>query len=109
MIATAPAIDPNKNWVFHFGSSVKNETPIKIMQDRYGVISFSIPYDGLRKIHIELLSRNVEEKLIEGKYSIGSSRLKENILFNVLNDGELVRGHPQGSLSRHVWSISTKD
>lgn len=108
MIATAPAIDPNKNWVFHFGSLVKNETPIKI-QDRNGLVSFSIPYDGLRKIHIELLSLNVEEKLIEGKYSIGSSRLKENVLFKVLNDGKLLQGNPQGSLSRHVWSISVKD
>jgi hypothetical protein len=108
MIAIAPAIDPNKNWVFHFGSLAKNETPIQ-MQNRNGVISFSIPFDGLRKIHIELLSLNEEEKLIVGKYSIGSSRLKENVFFKVLNEGKLLQGNPLGSLSRHFWSISSKD
>ncbi len=108
MTALTTAIDPNKNWAFHFGSLVKNEVPIK-MQQKNDIISFSIPFDGLRSINIELFSYQEVEKTIEGKYSFGSSNVKDNVFFKVLKGGKLLQGTPQGFFSRQVWTISTKD
>jgi len=108
MISTDPVIDPNKNWVFQFGNLVSSEISIQ-MQNRDGLICFSVPFENRRRIYIELLAVNEEGKIIEGKYSLGTSRLKESVFFNVLNEGKLLQGVPQGTLSRHSWTINRKD
>ena len=108
MIATTTAIDPNKNWVFHFGSLVPNEVPLK-MEDRNGTVCFSVPFEPQRKIYIELFSYNEEKKVIEGRYSLGDSRFKYPVNFEVLKGGRLLRGNPSGALSRHFWTISLKE
>jgi hypothetical protein len=101
-------IDPNKSWVFHFGSLVKNEVPIK-MQQKNDILSFSIPFDGQRSINIELFSYHEAEKTVEGKYSFGSSKIKDPVFFKVLEEGKRLQGTPKGFFSRQVWAISAKD
>jgi hypothetical protein len=106
MIATV--IDPNKNWVFSFGSLVKNEVSIK-MQEKENMISFYIALDGKKGINIELISVDEEKNVVEGKYSIGSSDYKDTVIFKIIEAGKLLRGIPSGALSRQVWTIKAKD
>ena len=108
MTATSLAIDPNKNWGFHFGNLVENWYPIK-MEERNGAVNFSIIFDAERNLNFELLSLNQKDQTIEGKYSLGTSDFKDSVTFKILEGGRLLQGTPKGALARHVWTLSVKD
>lgn len=104
MISTI--IDPNKNWQFHFGSLVKNETPIP-MEEKAGIVSFYVPLNEKEGIKIELMTLKKEEQIIEGKYTMTPTGYNESVIFKIVKAG-LFQGTPKGAMSRFTWTISTK-
>jgi hypothetical protein len=100
-----PALDPKKNWFFHFGSLVPNEEPIK-MEEKEGVITFEIFLEPGRIIKIELLKLDEEERIIEGQYSVSPMSCKDPVIFRILENGKLV-GRPSGFLERSVWTLTS--
>jgi hypothetical protein len=99
-------INPNKNWALHFSGLVDNSFPIQ-MKESQGKIIFSFPLDEKETIEIELYSFKKEQAIIEGKYTVASTRYSDKIFFKVIEAGRLLRGTPKGSLSRFEWTISS--